>query len=110
MGKQRNTKIDKQKTLFTDGGSPFSFIQAAGEMLSEAEAQTMRERIPLNPLATPEMIMCLRKIFMMILSSANMKINCTKSRTASKTIRLHSGRRKRYAVSLNITQWRKRWN
>ena len=56
MGKQRNTKIDKQKTLFTDGGSPFSFIQAAGEMLSEAEAQTMRERIPLNPLATPEMI------------------------------------------------------
>ena len=60
MGKQRNTKIDKQKTLFTDGGSPFSFIQAAGEMLSEAEAQTMTSRIPLNPLATPEMIAALK--------------------------------------------------
>ena len=56
MGKQGNTKTYTQKPLFTDGGSPFSCIQAVGEMLSEAEAQTMRERIPLNPLATPEMI------------------------------------------------------
>ena len=56
MGKQKNTKIDKQKPLFADGEYPFTFIQAAGEMLSEAEAKTMRERIPLNPLATPEMI------------------------------------------------------
>ena len=56
MGKQGNTKTDKQKPLFPDGGSPFSCIQAVGEMLSEAEAKTMRERIPLNPLATPEMI------------------------------------------------------
>ena len=55
MGKS-GKKTYTQQPLFTDGGSPFSCIQAVGEMLSEAEAQTMRERIPLNPLATPEMI------------------------------------------------------
>ena len=56
MGKQKNTKTDIQKPLFPDGGSPISCIHAVGEMLSETEAKTMRERIPLNPLATPEMI------------------------------------------------------
>lgn len=56
MGKQKNTKTDAQKPLCADSEYPFNFIQAAGEMLSEAEAKTMRERIPLNPLATPEMI------------------------------------------------------
>ncbi|UTC44856.1 hypothetical protein [Treponema sp. OMZ 857] len=56
MGKQKNTKTDIQKPLFPDGGSPISCIHAVGEILSEAEAKTMRERIPLNPLATPEMI------------------------------------------------------
>lgn len=56
MGKQKNTKTYTQKPLFPDGGSPISCIHAVGEILSEAEAKTMRERIPLNPLATPEMI------------------------------------------------------
>ena len=54
MGKQGKTYT--QKPLFTDSEYPFNFIQAAGEMLSDTEAKTMMERIPLNPLATPEMI------------------------------------------------------
>lgn len=56
MEKKETGKIYKQPPLFDDGTQPVSFIHAAGEMLSEAEAKTMMERIPLNPLATPEMI------------------------------------------------------
>ena len=56
MGKS-GKKTYTQKPLFTDPEqTPFVSIEAVGEMLSEAEAKTMRERIPLNPLATPEMI------------------------------------------------------
>lgn len=60
MGKSgKNTYT--QKPLFTDPAqTPFVSIEAVGEMLSEAEAKTMRERIPLNPLATPEMIAALK--------------------------------------------------
>ena len=108
MGKSEK-KTYTQQPLFTDDVQPVSLIQAVGEMLSEAEAKTMTSRIPLNPLATPEMIMFLRKIFMMILSSVNMTISSIKFRTAYKIIRLYSGRRKRYAVSLNINMRRKRW-
>lgn len=56
MGKSgKNTYT--QKPLFTDPAqTPFVSIEAVGEMLSEVEAKTMISRIPLNPLATPEMI------------------------------------------------------
>lgn len=56
MGKSgKNTYT--QQPLFTDlAQTPFVSIEAVGEMLSEAEAKTMTNRIPLNPLATPEMI------------------------------------------------------
>ena len=50
-----------QKPLFTDPAqTPFVSIEAVGEMLSEVEAKTMISRIPLNPLATPEMIAALK--------------------------------------------------
>ena len=50
-----------QKPLFTDPAqTPFVSIEAVGEMLSEVEAKTMTNRIPLNPLATPEMIAALK--------------------------------------------------
>ena len=56
MGKSgKNTYT--QQPLFTDPAqTPFVSIEAVGEMLSELEAKTMISRIPLNPLATPEMI------------------------------------------------------
>ena len=60
MGKSgKNTYT--QKPLFTDHTqTPFVSIEAVGEMLSEVEAKTMISRIPLNPLATPEMIAALK--------------------------------------------------
>lgn len=60
MGKSgKNTYT--QKPLFTDPTqTPFVSIEAVGEMLSEVEAKTMISRIPLNPLATPEMIAALK--------------------------------------------------
>ena len=60
MGKSgKNTYT--QKPLFTDPAqTPFVSIEAVGEMLSEVEAKTMISRIPLNPLATPEMIAALK--------------------------------------------------
>ena len=57
MAKSNHKKTYTQIPLFTEPAkSPLVSIQAAGEMLSEAEAKTMIERIPLNPLATSEMI------------------------------------------------------
>ena len=60
MGKSgKNTYT--QKPLFTDPTqTPFVSIEAVGEMLSEVEAKTMISRIPLNPLATPQMIAALK--------------------------------------------------
>ena len=60
MGKS-GKKTYTQKPLFTDPAqTPFVSIEAVGEMLSEVEAKTMISRIPLNPLATPEMIAALK--------------------------------------------------
>ena len=54
--KKSENKTYTQKPLFNDEVQPVSCICAEGEMLSEAEAKTMRARIPLNPLATADMI------------------------------------------------------